>query len=103
MRTPWNLVDFIIMVLSVISLTPLSNTLQFVKMFRILRIFRLIGKNDNLKVAVKALFRALPNVINITIIMLLFFFIFGIFSVSFFKGKFYSCDSKHITFSVFDY
>ena len=91
LRSGWNIMDFVIVVISVISLTPLSNTLQIIKMFRILRILRLISKNSNLQVAVKALFLALPNVLNTIIIVMLFFFIFGIFLVSFLKGKFYSC------------
>ena len=56
---------------------------------------RLISKNEQLKVAVRALFYAVPNVANITIIMLLFFLIFGVIAVSYFKGKFYYCTSPH--------
>jgi hypothetical protein len=46
-------------------------------------------------VAVRALFYAIPNILNITIIMLLFFLIFGVISVSYFKGKFYHCTNPY--------
>ena len=50
-----------------------------------------MGRNEGLKVAVRALFFAIPNVINITLIMLLFFLVFAVILVSFFKGKMYYC------------
>lgn len=55
---------------------------------------RLISRNDGLRVAVGALIRALPNIINITLIMLLFFLIFGVILVSQFKGHFFSCSDS---------
>lgn len=58
-------------------------------MFRIFRVFRLIGRNESLKVGVKALIYALPKVANVTMIMLVFFLIFGIVSVNFLKGQFF--------------
>lgn len=78
---------------SVSSLTPLSNNLKTFKIFRILRVLRLISRNEGLKVAVRALVMALPNIANITIIMLLFFLIFGVVLVSYFKGKLFTCSN----------
>jgi hypothetical protein len=40
---------------------------------------------------VRALFRAIPNIANVTLIMMLFFLIFGVIAVSQFKGKFFDC------------
>lgn len=100
LKNPWNAVDFIVIILSILSLTPLSNKLQIFKMFRIMRVLRLIGKNESLKVGVKALFFAIPNILNIVIIMLFFFLIFGIICVSYFKGKLFHCHSDFIAFSL---
>lgn len=91
MLNPWNALDFTIIVFSILSLTPLSDSLKTFKIFRILRILRIISRNEELKVAVRALFLAIPNVANVTIIMLLFFLIFGVIAVSYFKGKLYYC------------
>jgi voltage-dependent calcium channel T type alpha-1G len=91
LKNPWNLLDLLIIVLSYISLSPLSDKLNTIKMVRIVRALRIISRNDGLKVAVKALMLAVPNISNVTVIMLLFFMIFGIVSVSFFKGKFFYC------------
>lgn len=94
MRQKWNLVDFVIILFSLLSLTPLSDNLRSFKIFRVLRILRLITRNEELKVAVRALFLAIPNVANVTIIMILFFLIFGIIAVSYFKGKLFYCASS---------
>lgn len=93
LRNVWNILDFTIIIFSVLALTPLSDNLKSIKMFRILRLLRLISRNDELKVAVRALFLAIPNVANITVIMMLFFLIFGVILVSYFKGKLFYCES----------
>jgi hypothetical protein len=61
-------------------------------MFRIIRALRLISRNEGLKVGLQALIKAIPNVFKIVSIMVLFFLMFGIVAVSFFKGTFYYCD-----------
>jgi Ion transport protein len=91
MRNIWNISDFFIMLFSLIAISPLAFQLQVMKMFRILRVLRLIGKDEGLKIGLQALFKAIPNVLRISVIMGIFFLIFGIISVSFFKGTYYYC------------
>lgn len=93
LKQPWNIIDFSIILISLLSMTPLPDSLRSFKVFRILRLLRLISHNEELKVAIRALFLAIPNVANVTIIMTLFFLIFGIIGVSYFKGKLFSCQS----------
>lgn len=50
LRNAWNLVDFIIIIMSLVSLSPLSNRLQVFKMFRILRAIRLISRAEGLRI-----------------------------------------------------
>ena len=82
MRNPWNVLDFSIMILSVLSVSPIASQLQSFKMFRIVRVLRLIGQDDGLKIGLQALIRAIPNAMRIIVIMLIFFLVFGIVSVS---------------------
>lgn len=86
LRITWNMLDFTIIMFSILATTPLSDSLTGIKVFRILRLLRLISKNEELKVAVRALFLAIPNVTSITVIMLLFYLIFGVILVSYYKG-----------------
>jgi Ion transport protein len=95
-RRVWNMLDFTILIFSYLCLTPLVSTFKVVKTLRILRSLRLIGRNEGLRVAVRALFFAIPNVINITVIMIIFFMIFAVIIVSYFKGKLYYCLSQDV-------
>ncbi|CDW82905.1 voltage-gated ion channel superfamily [Stylonychia lemnae] len=97
LRNTWNKLDFAIIIFSVISLTPLSSDFKIFKMFRVVRGLRLVSKNEGLQLAVKALIQAIPQIANVTIIMLLFFLIFGIIGISYFKGKFYYCQHDFIS------
>lgn len=91
LRGIWNILDFIILIFSYLCLTPLVSTFKVVKTFRILRSLRIIGRNEGLKVAVRALFFAIPNVLNITVIMILFYLLFAVVAISYFKGKMFYC------------
>ena len=99
----WNLLDFIItnvsilsivfdsLVLSDASLAESSNKLELVKILRVLRSIRLITRSESLKISIKSLFYAMPGIANLAIVILMFFLLFGIFFLNLFKGKFYSC------------
>lgn len=49
-----------IIVLSILALTPLQDDL---KAFKVLRILRILNRNNNLKVALSALVRGIPNIL----------------------------------------
>lgn len=51
----------------------------------------MIGRNEGLKIAVRALLFAIPSIISITVIMIMFFLVFAVISVSYFKGKMFYC------------
>ena len=88
MKNVWNRLDFAIIILSLLSTSVLHHNY---KAFKVLRVLRLIGRNDGLQIAVKSLFMGLPNIMNVAVIMFLFFLIFGVIAVSQFKGKLYNC------------
>ena len=90
-RRSYNALDFLIVLLSLGSLTADSSKLNSIKMLRVFRALRLISRNDGLRVAVSALIKAIPNVLNVTVIMVLFFIVYGVICVSFFKGKLFTC------------
>lgn len=60
-------------------------------MLRVLRSIKIITKNETLKLSVLSLVYAMPGIINLLVIIFIFFFIFGIFFLNLFKGKFYFC------------
>jgi hypothetical protein len=68
-------------------------------MFRVFRPLRLISRNEGLKTAVIALAKAFVPILSITMIVLLFFLIFGIIGISYFKGLFYYCKTDFMDFT----
>jgi hypothetical protein len=49
-RNIWNVVDFIVILVCMVAISPLASNFQIFKMFRVLKIVRLISKNEGLKI-----------------------------------------------------
>jgi len=63
LRVSWNIMDFIIIILSLISILFSQFNIEFIKVIRMLRVLRplrLISRNDGLKIAVISLINAIP-------------------------------------------
>ena len=91
----WNQLDFVIVVVSLIDeFSKGSNVsyLRAVRSLRALRPLRLIARFPNMKRVVDTMIATLPQAASVTGVCALFFLIFGIFGVSQFKGKLFTCD-----------
>ena len=94
LRNHWNILDFIIVVISLVSVSIPDEsseglaTFKVIRMARLLRPIRVISKNDGLKIAIQALYVSVPAMLNLLVIVLLFMVIFAIVGVNLFKGKF---------------
>jgi hypothetical protein len=88
LRNNWNILDFIIVLISSISLFSTYDLaiIKILRLFRILRPLKMISKNMFLKISISSLFAAAPQIMNIILISFLMFIIFGIIGVSYFKG-----------------
>jgi hypothetical protein len=95
LRDGWNFLDFIIVIVSIISIAASGNaslkSLRSLRTLRALRPLRMVAKNKGMRLVVNALFSSLPAIINVLFVCVLFFMIFGIIGVSYFKGAFYQC------------
>jgi hypothetical protein len=96
LRNSWNVLDFVIVIVSVLSLAARNNaalsSLRSLRTLRVLRPLRMISRAPGLKLVVNALFRSVPAIINVVLICFLFMLIFAIMGVNYFKGIFMSCD-----------
>ena len=95
----WNILDFFIVSLSLISLSVSGSNLGFLKALRTLRVIRplrLISRNSNLKVVIKGLIRSLKSIVTVTCVALFFLTLIGITMISFFKGSFFYCEMDHL-------
>jgi len=87
----WNQLDFVVTAFSVIAMCPLGSTTQAFGMARVFRPIRLVNKVATLKQVVIVIFKSLPTMANVLVLILLVFLVYSIFSVAFLKGAFYQC------------
>jgi len=102
LRDSWNILDFLIVIISWLSIISSGDSslsaLRSLRTFRALRPLRMISRNPGLKLVVNALFASIPEIINVLLVCLLFFMIFAIVGVNYFKGRFMHCvitDESH--------
>lgn len=94
LRNGWNIIDIAVVIISIVSLSITSSTLKIIKILRLMRVLRplrVISRNRGLKIAITALFKAIPNIVNVIIVAGFFYLIYGIIAVNYFKGTYYNC------------
>ena len=99
----WNILDGTLVVLSIVDMASSGSdpcaggsgalaALRALRTLRALRPLRAVRRFPGLRLVVNSLFRTLPAVINVSLIVSLFFVIFGIVGVQMFKGKLRGCN-----------
>lgn len=91
----WNVLDALIVMVSVLSLALSKLDLEWVRAVRVLRVLRplrMISRIPELRVVVNALLASFPGLGNVLLVMALNWVIFGILGMSLFMGKFYRCN-----------
>uniref|UniRef100_G1R0A5 Sodium voltage-gated channel alpha subunit 11 n=1 Tax=Nomascus leucogenys TaxID=61853 RepID=G1R0A5_NOMLE len=86
----WCCLDFIIVIISVTTLINLKELKSF-RTLRALRPLRALSQFEGMKVVVNALIGAIPAILNVLLVCLIFWLIFCILGVHFFSGKFGKC------------
>ncbi|CAH1792816.1 unnamed protein product [Owenia fusiformis] len=93
----WCWLDFIIVAISLVSLAAeglgLNNIGAFraLRTLRALRPLRAVSRWEGMKVVVNALIGAIPAIVNVLLVCLIFWLIFGIMGVQLFLGCFGKC------------
>ncbi|XP_068280361.1 voltage-dependent L-type calcium channel subunit alpha-1F-like [Nyctibius grandis] len=99
-RNWFNLLDLLVVGVSLVSFGIHSSAILVVKILRVLRVLqplRAINRAKGLKHVVQCVFVAIRTIGNIMIVTTLLQFMFACIGVQLFKGKFYSCtdEGKH--------
>ncbi|XP_026077606.1 voltage-dependent L-type calcium channel subunit alpha-1D-like isoform X10 [Carassius auratus] len=100
-RNYFNLLDLLVVGVSLVSFGIQSSAISVVKILRVLRVLRplrAINRAKGLKHVVQCVFVAIRTIGNIMIVTTLLQFMFACIGVQLFKGKFYRCndDTKTI-------
>nr|XP_057937813.1 sodium channel, voltage-gated, type I-like, alpha isoform X1 [Doryrhamphus excisus] len=97
----WCWLDFLIVAVSLVSLT--ANAMGFAELgaikslrtLRALRPLRALSRFEGMRVVVNALLGAIPSIFNVLLVCLIFWLIFSIMGVNLFAGKYYHCVNRY--------
>lgn len=84
-RDPWSLFDFFVVA---ISLAPVSEEFSILRVLRVLRLFRLLTIIPQMRTIIGALVSVVPGVISISMVLILFFYVFSIMATTLFGTHF---------------
>lgn len=89
LRDSWNVIDFAIVVVSILAILPGDNSsnLSTLRAIRIIRPLRTISMFPSLRLLIETMLKAFRPLGNVVFFFLLFFCVFGIIGVQFFAGK----------------
>ena len=95
-KSGWNIFDFVIVAMSLLSALSFLSTFRVFRIFRIfrslralksLRAFRLVSGIERMRIIVVGISRAIPGVIWSMLLLLLIFYIFAIMGVTLFGSS----------------
>ncbi|MBM4077794.1 MAG: hypothetical protein FJ267_19365, partial [Planctomycetes bacterium] len=92
LRDFWNVLDAFVVIMSLLSLG-----FDDFKIFRALRVLRLLSRSIAMRLVLSSLMGSVPGMGNVLVLGFLLFWIFGIVGVSLFKGSFYECSDSNVT------
>jgi hypothetical protein len=98
-RDSWNCLDGFIVFVSLLGYAIVGVDVSFLRVFRTLRALRplrVINRNRGLKMVVRTLLESVKGIMNVSLICLISFIIFGILAVQLFGGKFQSCTDPEV-------
>ena len=84
-KDPWSLFDFFVVA---ISLVPTNDGLSILRALRVLRLFRLLTIVPQMRIIIGALIKVIPGIGSISMVVLLFFYVFSIMATSLFSEAF---------------
>ncbi|KAF1446040.1 Voltage-dependent L-type calcium channel subunit alpha-1S, partial [Spheniscus demersus] len=93
-RNSFNILDLLVVAVSLISMGIESSAISVVKILRVLRVLRplrAINRAKGLKHVVQCVFVAIKTIGNIVVVTTLLQFMFACIGVQLFKAKFYRC------------
>ncbi|XP_044741496.1 muscle calcium channel subunit alpha-1 [Chrysoperla carnea] len=94
-RSAFNVLDLVVVFVSLISIFIKTAAISFVKILRVLRVLRplrAINRAKGLKHVVQCVIVAVKTIGNIVLVTCLLQFMFAVIGVQLFKGKFFTCN-----------
>eukprot|EP00761_Pharyngomonas_kirbyi_P014924 gb/GECH01014955.1/.p1 GENE.gb/GECH01014955.1/~~gb/GECH01014955.1/.p1 ORF type:complete len:1446 (+),score=208.71 gb/GECH01014955.1/:1-4338(+) len=103
-RDIWNIIDFIVVIISLPSLANLGDWIAVFQLLRVARIIRLVRFVPGLKILINTLIISIPSLLNVASLLALIFFIYAVLGMRLFgrvkRGEFIT---KHANFENIGY
>jgi hypothetical protein len=92
---PWNILDFVVVVSSLLTafVNDNSQLLKALRLVRALRPLRVVKRIPSLKVAATCLLASIPAMVNVFVVVLVWYSMLAMIGVQYFRGGFYYCYS----------
>eukprot|EP00736_Rhodelphis_marinus_P010022 Rmarinus@m.20403 len=99
---PWNRFDFTVVIGSILSLTFTQRNISFLRLIRVLRVFKLMKKAGPVRTLLKTLVVSFPTLLNVGALLLLVFFVYAVVGMNVFaytkQGEYLN---RHANFETF--
>jgi len=86
LRDSWNVLDFIIVITSIISMTGIKLNVSAIRTMRVMRPLKTLTALPGLQVIVKSLLASIPALSSVLVLIVFVFMIFGILGTQVFVG-----------------
>lgn len=84
-RDPWNIFDFLIVA---VSFAPDMGMFSSLRLFRVLRVFKLVSGVRHMRVILSAIIRAIPGVTWASMLLALIYYVYGIIATNLYGAAF---------------
>lgn len=89
-KNGWNILDGLIVILSILGLLPNAPNFTMLRSFRVLRPLRSISKLPQLRKIVSGFIASLSELANVMVLLLFILVCFALFGVTFWRGLFHA-------------
>jgi hypothetical protein len=98
LKDPSNVLDLFVVVMSIVDALTTKDLgfIKIVRMAKLARPLKLVFRNEKLKISMQALISSTPQILNLLMLVLLIYTIFGIIAINFFKGRLYKCENVNM-------
>jgi len=99
LRNIGNVMDFFVLIFSILGLFTFWGDAEFIKIMRLLRVLRplsMVSRDPGMKTVIQSLGHAIPEIGNLLLVSIMILSLFSILGTIFFQGLFYHCHKDNI-------
>jgi Ion transport protein len=86
LRDGWHVIDFAVVLTSLLQLMPGMPNVSALRAFRVLRPLRALSRAKGMRIMIKSLFAAIPSLLNVGFLLGFAFVLYGILCLNIFTG-----------------